>query len=524
MNRCKVLDCTLRDGGYCNQWMFGYENEVKIIKSLIEANIDIIECGLLTEEIHKKGSSRFQNINQIKEILPQKRKEKLFVCLLNYGEYDINKIPNYDKASVDGIRVAFHKKDRLKAIQECKFIKDKGYKVFVQPMVSLTYSREEFLELIYMVNQLEPYAFYIVDSFGMMKKNDVLTLFNYVEENLKASVQIGFHSHNNLQLAYSNALTLLDVQTQHEIIIDASIMGMGRGAGNLNTELFIKYLNEIIEDKYKVKPVLRVIDEVINIFHQRRYWGYSLPNYLSALHCAHPNYALYLSNKNTLKVENMNEIFSMMDENQKLEFNKKYIEEMYLEYMKKNIKCHGCLDDFLKNIYGKKILLIAPGKTSEDEYEKVIKFASASDVISISINFEYAHYSTNYIFLSNLRRCQNIKKNNRGKTITTSNLNLQDVFLQVNYQELLNEKEFVKDNAAMMLLKMLMMLGAKQIYLAGVDGYSYNTTDNYAKDYLQLVTSNEVLDAMNREMRELIRVFSRECKIEFITTNKYIYI
>ena len=77
---------------------------------------------------------------------------------------------------------------------------------------------------------------------------------------------------------------------------------MGRGAGNLNTELFVQYLNDNADGNYDIKPLLSIIDEILNAFYQRNYWGYSLPNYLSAAHNAHPNYAGYLDDKKTLGI------------------------------------------------------------------------------------------------------------------------------------------------------------------------------------------------------------------------------
>lgn len=116
-------------------------------------------------------------------------------------------------------------------------------------------------------------------------------MFYMAEHNLSTGIWIGFHSHNNMQLAYANAQCLVDVQTSHNLLIDASVYGMGRGAGNLNTELFVEYLNEYSCGKYLVKPLLRLIDEILDGFYQKNAWGYSLPRYLSASHNVHPNYA-----------------------------------------------------------------------------------------------------------------------------------------------------------------------------------------------------------------------------------------
>ena len=227
MNTIHVLDCTLRDGGYCNQWKFGYVNAKKITRSLIDANVDIVECGFLTNRVtYNPDITKFTTLEKIATVIPSDRKGKIFVAMMNYGEYQVEDLPEYDGSSIDGIRVAFHKKNLKEALEVCKGIKAKGYKVFVQAMVSLSYSDEEFLALIRAMNEIEPYAFYIVDSFGMMKKKNLIRLFYMVENNLKDGIWIGFHSHNNMQLAYSNAQSLVDAQTNRNLIIDSSVYGM----------------------------------------------------------------------------------------------------------------------------------------------------------------------------------------------------------------------------------------------------------------------------------------------------------
>ena len=134
----------------------------------------------------------------------------------------------------------------------------------MQPMVSVSYSDEEFINLINRSNELNPYAFYIVDSFGVMKRKDLMRLYYLVDHNLSNDIFVGYHSHNNIQMAYSNAQALVDLKTKRQLIIDSSVFGMGRGAGNLNTELFIEYLNELNGNKYRIKPLLKIIDQVLN--------------------------------------------------------------------------------------------------------------------------------------------------------------------------------------------------------------------------------------------------------------------
>lgn len=523
MSKVQILDCTLRDGGYQNNCLFGFENEKKIIKGLIEAGIDIIECGFFVNNIeYNLNATRFTALEQIKKIIPIDNKEKMFVVLANYGEFDEEKIPQYDGSAIDGFRVAFHKTNRFEAIQECEKIKAKGYKIFVQAMLSLSYSDEEFLDLIKKINILEPYAFYIVDSFGMMKWKDLIRLFYLVEHNLKRNIKIGFHAHNNMQLAYSNAQGLVNLHSDRELIIDSSIYGMGRGAGNLNTELFVEYLNENLNKKYDIKPLLIIIDEILNEIYQRRYWGYSLPNYLSAAHNVHPNYASYLDDKKTLTVEAINDIFDLMDNEKKFFYDKEYIENLYLRYMNIGKIQEEHKMELKDKLRGKKVLLIAPGKSSIEEKHKIENFILKEKSILISINFNYP--GTDYIFISNLRRFREIDTKENIKCIVTSNISASNVYIQPKYSELLNNEEPVKDNAGLMAIKFLIDYNVKEIYLAGFDGYTHDALENYRDSNMTIITRNAILDAMNAGMSKVIKQYSKKVNITFLTKKKYINI
>lgn len=525
MNRIHVLDCTLRDGGYCNYWKFGCENIKKIIAGLVEARMDVIECGFLTDQVpYIPDSTRFTKVEQIVEVIPKKQNNSLFVAMINYGEYDILKLPECKESPLDGIRVAFHKKDLLEAFKVCGQIQKKGYKVFLQPMVSLSYTDEEFLDLIKRTNQLNPYAFYIVDSFGVMKEKDLTRFFYMVEHNLNPGILIGFHSHNNMQLAYANAQALVALPTNRSLIMDSSVYGMGRGAGNLNTELFVGYLNENIETKYQLPPLLNIIDEVLNDFYQGNSWGYSLPNYISAAHNAHPNYAGYLDNRKTLTIEGMNEIFDMMDEGKKATYDKEYIEELYLKYMEKDRVQEERLAELKDKLLDREVLLIAPGKSSAAEREKIVQYSLQKNIITFSVNYEYDENITDFIFLSNLRRYRELDAKKREKCIVTSNIPALDVYLQTKYKELLNANEAVCDNAGMMLIKFLINIGVKKISLAGMDGYSPDPEENYADPWMNVHAQRAVMDSINQGMTEVLTEFSREIEIEFLTKVKHIKI
>ncbi len=517
-----VLDCTLRDGGYCNQWMFGKDNIKTIIRNLVDSKIDVIECGFISNKVSfNEDSSKFPCIESLSEYLPKKHDNSLFVAMINYGEYDVNSLPSCKESMIDGIRLAFHKKNVKPALMQCGVLKEKGYKVFVQAMVSMAYSDSEFLELIEDVNALNPYAFYIVDSFGMMKRKDMIRFFSLIEHNLKESIVVGFHSHNNLQLAYSNALALLEIRSGRHLIIDTSIYGMGRGAGNLNTELFIDCLNEDYDSEYELKPILSTMDEIINSFYQRNPWGYSLPNYLSAIHGAHPNYAGYLSDTGTLTIEMMNSIFTSMDPDKKVEYNREYIKQLYLDCMSIGKIREYNYGEFTSIIDGKIILLIAPGKSSSEKRNVISDYASEKGVVTISINFDYPYLTSDFIFVSNLRRYKDLAPQSRVRCITTSNIPNNDAYLQISYQEYVNSSDIVGDNAGLMLINFLSSMSIAKIVLAGFDGYTYDPGDNYADSNMVLISKKAVVDATNNDMKKMLTEYSKKVPIEFLTHSRY---
>ena len=227
-----VLDCTLRDGGYVNNWEFGSKTISHIAEKLCSSQVEMIECGFLSQT--KKatvGQSIFKNISDAEKYF-EKCSDNL-ALMINCGEYAPQDIQPYEGGKIKTIRIAFHKHQRDEAQKLCVALKEKGYDVFFQPMYTIGYKDIELISLIDWANSTRPKAFYIVDSFGTMSKSDLLRMFYLVDNNLSKDIKLGFHSHNNLQLSFSNAQELAELNTKRELIIDSSVFGMGRGAGNL---------------------------------------------------------------------------------------------------------------------------------------------------------------------------------------------------------------------------------------------------------------------------------------------------
>lgn len=528
MSNINVLDCTLRDGGYINDWNFGEKNIKRIINHLTDSEIDIIECGFLS---NKKGynqdKSIFDTIERFSNFIPKNRKKSKYVCMINYGEYEVEDIPNYDGTSIDGIRVVFHKEEVDGAIEFCSKLSSKGYMLFIQPMVTINYSDIELLKLVEAVNKIKPFAFYIVDSFGVMIKNDLLRIFYLIDNNLENNVHIGYHSHNNLQLAYSNAQALVEINTLRTRIIDSSVFGMGRGAGNLNTELFVQHLNDVMPTHYQVYPLLQIIDETLNKIYSENYWGYSLPHYLSANFNCHPNYASYLSDKNTLTVKSIREILSKITFEKKASFSKEYIEDLYLNYQKNNIDDSYVISKLINIFSDKNIVVIAPGRSIEKSYETINKVINREDIVVVSVNFIPDRFKVDFAFIGNEKRFEGLMENMETKIkevdlILTSNIcDKNNEYICVNYIDLLNNTLAVKDNSTLMLLKLLVKLNVKKVFLAGLDGYSYDNAENYVGDDMILISNNKIIRDLNLGIAKVLTELQQDIEMEFVTPTKY---
>lgn len=530
MKTIQVLDCTLRDGGCVNNFNFGSEYMEKILHSIESAGMEMIECGYI-DEAKGSASERTQYCDAkviVENLVTKKKPNTSYLAMIDYGKYDVTKLPQKTEADIDGIRLAFHKKDRHNIIAWGKTIIEKGYKLFIQPMTVMRYSDQELLELIDEVNTELPgaYAFYIVDSFGEMRSNDMIRIMNLVDHNLLPQMHLGFHSHNNLQLSYSNAITFIDFHTERDLIVDASIMGMGKGAGNLNTELFAEHLNLYFGKNYQIHPLLEVIDTVINQIHSEFYWGYSVEYYLSSINHCTPSYAGHFFKKHMLSIDQVAELLAMLPEEKKISFDKDFADQLYIQYNANKQQDDAVVIEQLKEQFaGKKVLLLAPGKHLIDADEKIKEMLSDLSVISVALNNDKA-YVTDLVLATKQERYE--KAVGRGKhVIVTSNVERQvemqfDGQVQVlNYKEWTKTDNGVNDSAIVIMFNILRAVGAKEIYLAGFDGFSSNINENYMDKNLRRPVTDEQANERNSFIKEFLKGMKADMELHFLTESKY---
>lgn len=528
MSRIKILDCTLRDGGYINDFNFGNRTIIRIIQKLGKASIDIIECGFLRHGQNDQDKTLFGSIEQITSVIGAKNPNLLYVAMIQVGAIESSELSERSENTIDGIRVTFHETEIEAAICLCKELMKKGYLVFMQPVGTTTYTDSSLLKLIEQMNQLNPYAFYMVDTLGTMYKNDILRMFYLVDNNLNKSITIGFHAHNNLQLAFANAQELMQLNSPRNLIIDSSVFGMGRGAGNLNTELVTHYLNSNFEFNYDNIQILEILDEYIrplsNIFH----WGYDAAYYLASIHKCHPNYASYLLNLQTLHVSDMNSILNSLDKTRSGLFDKEYIEDVYMAYLSRQVDDLDVKEYFKKIVKSRKVLLVAPGESTGIYWDKIAVKIKEEDLFVVSINFIPENLITDTVFISNLKRFSSLKDVlSSGKSkivpIITSNItqDVQDGFAVINYASYLNENRCILDNAGMMCINFFNQVGAKSLYLAGFDGFQVENNRNYYDQSLYVQVEAERLLEMNAAITEKIKQLRRQMIIEFLTPSLY---
>lgn len=523
MSELKILDCTLRDGGYVNDFHFGRYAIGKIISQLTESGIDVVECGFLENGDYNADESIFQTVEQISRFIPANRKHTMYVAMACYGEYDIDQLSPYDGSSIDGIRVSFHHNEIAEAMLFCHQVKEKGYKIFIQPVGTTSYTQDQLLFLIQQVNELDPYAFYFVDTLGLMHQEDVLRFYNFIDQHLSPSIRLGFHSHNNLQLSFSNCQALIHHVSSRTLLLDASVYGMGRAAGNLNTELITNYLNEHDSRRYEIEPILEIVDEFILRIRENFSWGYSVPYYLAAINGCHPNYATYLSGKQTLTVRSISTILRMIDPEHRSLFNKELAENKYLEFQSRKIDDGEAVKQLEKIISNRNVMLLAPGPTTSTFHNEIRCTIAANNCITISVGFVPDKIDCDFTFLSNLKRYNTIfnEKPLHSKLIHTSNIQIRHKDkIVLDYSSLLNESDDIIDNSAMMALNLLTKLHPQRVFLAGLDGYKYGEA-NYAQADMRQEQDKDRFEKLNQAIRDRISELKEKLNIEFVTPSLY---
>lgn len=525
----KLLDCTLRDGGYINDWNFGEYTIREIMSKLIESGVDYIEVGFLRDCDHELNRALYNNCAEISQILPENRGSTKFTAMALHNKYSIDKLEPYDGKTIDAVRVTFHDYDIEEGLAYICRVKEKGYKVFANPINIMGYSDEMILKLIQKVNEIKPYAFSIVDTFGSMMKEDLLRIYSLIEHNLSKDIVIGLHLHENLALSYSLAQDFINMKaSDRECVIDASMLGMGRSPGNLCMELIMDYMNKRQSGHYDVNPVLDGIDDYIVRLKQIEPWGYNTAYSISAKYNLHRNYAEFLLDKGRLRAKQINQILGSIEEHKKTAYDEAYIEGLYQDFQNKAIDDSETLKYLSQRLAGRKCLILAPGSSIMRDRDKIADYIEDENPIVFSANFVPDSYQSDYVFCCNAMRLEMIlgKKQIPAMIVTSNLLEMcsddgvgKDQFGAVNYMDLHFDEAGPSDNSVIMLLRLLKKLEVSDVALAGFDGYRADTKTNYVADYM--ASQHIKGDEENKKIRERMAQLEKQMNIRYLTESLY---
>ena len=532
--KISLLDCTLRDGAYIVDSKFGKPAIRGIISRMQDANVDIIECGWLKNNKYEEGTTFYHIPSDLEQYLTNKNEKMQYVAMIDWDRYDLSTLPEYDGKSIDAIRVVFPHGKCREGIALAKIIREKGYSVYFQAANTLAYTEPDLQELADEINRVKPVAISVVDTFGAMYPEDLERIVRSLDAKLDKDIKIGFHSHNNQQLSFALSMHFIEMfkDSERSIIVDASLCGMGRGAGNTTTELLVSYLNKKCNGNYDLNIIMDAIDMYMSEFLKNFTWGYSTPYFISGLYCAHVNNIAYLQRNHHANAMEIKNVIDALPSAKRKVYDYDLLEQTYLDYESKVVNDTDALTLLKEKLKGKPVLLIFPGKSTTQNKDKIISYINEKSPVIIGINAINKAYNFDFLFFSNIMRYDYAnevypKTFFATKRIITSNVkieNLENEYI-VNFNMLVKRGWDHFDNSGMMCLRLLNLLRVKNVALAGFDGFNEEYSESYADTSLPPISPGKEWSELNAEISDMLRDFkattANDMILEFITPSKY---
>ncbi len=288
----KILDCTIRDGGLVNDHKFDDSVTKRVYETCLEAGVDYFELGYkASKKIFSKsefGKWKFTDEDDIRELIGEKS-DKIKISVIADAErtdYHEDILPK-EQSYLDCIRVACYIHQIPTALDMIEDAHQKGYETMLQLMAVSTVQEHDIKDALALARDCPALGVYLVDSFGVFYPEKVRHLTKmYIDALEGTGKDVGFHAHNNQQLAYANTIEALISGANR---VDATISGIGRGAGNCPLELLLGFLHN---PKFNLRPVLKCCEEVFAPLRKELDWGYSIPYALTGQMNQHPRAAM----------------------------------------------------------------------------------------------------------------------------------------------------------------------------------------------------------------------------------------
>jgi 4-hydroxy 2-oxovalerate aldolase len=499
----KILDCTLRDGGYYNLWKFSPNQISEYLDKLHQSKIDIIEIGFRFLKTNSKYGHLAYSKESFLNKLQLKKKNIEYAVMLNSSDLisidndqDILKknFPNKRESFISIVRIACQYDHIPKIIKSLNFLKKNGYKIAINLMQIHIISPKNLRKILRLLNNLDINYFYFADSFGSIRPHQIKEICKNIKNVWKKS--FGIHAHDNCGYALSNTL---EAYKNGASLLDSTILGMGRGAGNAKTEQLVTEMNFLNKSKYKSKPIYNLTNNLFKKLHEKYNWGSSIFYHLAANKNIHPSYIQELLVDDRYNHEEILNIIDFLSKNKSIySYNSALIKKI-------NVKNNFKIKKLAKSwAVEKKVLIVGQGKSVLKNQEKIKNFIKKNNcvVLSLNINKYLKKKLIDYYVVSHSKRISidqnkytSLKKiilpynytknylkivNKKNKnTFFTYELNIKKNVFNI------GEKNCTlpNDNVVGFAVALCHFGDAKKIYLAGFDGYNNN-------DELQLQSEN----------------------------------
>ncbi|MCX5811476.1 MAG: aldolase catalytic domain-containing protein [Proteobacteria bacterium] len=497
-----ILDCTIRDGGYLNNWRFDAKMVREVYRALSKAGVDIVEIGFRgTDKYFNRnefGPWRFTDIKDLKEVVGGIKGARLAI-MGDYGKLDVEDFTDDYREYVDFIRIAVHKDGTPGAIRQLEEIKKKGFEVSLNAMGITGYTGEETQELVKMLADSDIDYIYIADSYGSILPDQMRQL---VEPFLGLKhIKIGFHPHNSLQMAFANTLEAIKCGVD---IIDGTIYGMGRGAGNLPTEVILSYLQLSTTDKYNVIPILHCIDRFFTNIQTDEPWGYQLPYMLSGIFQCHPYYPKTLVDYREFSMEDIWKALEVLRKINPVGFSKDILDDIIKSGMigglrkgkigegksvDANKQRERTIEVPYKDLYkGRDFLLLANGPTLKEYGTKIDEFIKKYNPVILGANYLSGLFKPHYHSFNNKKRFVDYIDTVDNNAVLLLGENFPDDMIReytsrsyetLYFNDELNDFDIIDGviqsncrTIAVLLMGVAIVMGANRIFAVGMDGYA----------------------------------------------------
>ena len=287
----KIIDVTVRDGGLMNDHRFSDDMVRAVYRACVEGGVDYMEIGYKTSPNLAKrseyGAWKFCDEEDVRKIVGDNKTDLKLCVMADADRCDYKDFPAKSQSVIDMIRIATYIHQIPIALDMIKDAHEKGYETTINVMAASTVPESEIEGALELLCASEVDAVYVVDSFGSFYSEHVHYLVEkYLGFAKPHGKTIGMHAHNNQQLAYANTI---EAAIKGANLLDSSMAGLGRGAGNCQTELLIGFLHN---PRYHLRPVLQCIQEYIEPLRKDLKWGFDIPYMITGLLNQHPRAAM----------------------------------------------------------------------------------------------------------------------------------------------------------------------------------------------------------------------------------------